>query len=60
MNLNPTDDRLADLKSAIAIGDEQIARGEVHPWTTDFMDRLQVEAAEEDRQGLPISDDVQP
>ncbi|MGH2533289.1 MAG: type II toxin-antitoxin system ParD family antitoxin [Thermomicrobiales bacterium] len=53
-------DHLNRLRAAIAVGDEQIARGEVHPWTPDFMERLKDEATEEDRQGLPISDDVQP
>lgn len=48
------------LRAAIAVGDGQLARGEVVDWTPDLLDRLKDEAAEEDRQGLPISDDVTP
>ncbi len=50
-------DRLSRLRAAIAAGDEQLARGEVVDWTPDFLERLKREAAEEDRQGLPIGDD---
>lgn len=53
-------DKLARLRAAIAVGDEQIARGEVVEWTPDFMDRLMAEAAEADRLGLPIKDEVKP
>lgn len=53
-------ERLARLRAAIAVGDEQIARGQVVEWTPDFMDRLLAEADEADRQGLPISEDVRP
>jgi antitoxin ParD1/3/4 len=53
-------DRLTWLRAAIAAGNEQIARGEVIEWTPGFMERLKREADEEDRQGLPISDDVTP
>jgi putative addiction module CopG family antidote len=48
------------LQHALAIGDEEYRRGEGIPWTPDTLDRLTREADEEDRQGLPISDDVQP
>ena len=51
-------DRLARLRAAIAVGDAQIARGDVAEWTPDFMERLINEADEEERQGVPISDVV--
>jgi putative addiction module CopG family antidote len=53
-------DRKRRLNAALAVGDEQYARGEVTTWTPDTLDQLMREADEEDRQGLPISDDVQP
>jgi antitoxin ParD1/3/4 len=53
-------DRLTRLRAAIAIGIEQIARGEVIEWTPGSMERLKREADEEDRLGLPIPDDVTP
>lgn len=53
-------DRRERLGAAIAAGLEQIERGEVIPWTDDFMERLIQEADEEDRQGLPICPDVLP
>jgi antitoxin ParD1/3/4 len=53
-------DRLSRLKAALAVGHEQYLRGEGLPWTPDSMDQLIREADEEDRLGLPISDDVQP
>ena len=53
-------DRLSHLKAALAVGHEQYLRGEGVPWSPDSMDELIREADEEDRLGLPISDDVQP
>jgi antitoxin ParD1/3/4 len=53
-------DRLVRLRAAIAHADEQVARGEVETWTPDFIDRLLQEAAEEERAGIPICDDVTP
>jgi antitoxin ParD1/3/4 len=53
-------DRLARLKAAIAVGDAQLARGEVVTWTPDFMERLMSEAAENVRNGKPIKDEVKP
>lgn len=53
-------DRRQRLRDAIAIGDEQFARGEFTTWTADSMDRLLREADAEERQGLPISADVLP
>lgn len=48
------------LRAAIAVGDAEVARGEVVDWTPDFMEQLKAEADEEDRLGLPIDDDVVP
>ena len=53
-------ERLERLRAAVAIGDEQIARGEGVKWTSESLDQLKREAEEEDRLNLPISDDVQP
>ena len=53
-------DRRERLISAIAIGDEQISRGESTPWTSESINEILAEADEEDRRGLPIADDVQP
>ena len=53
-------ERLELLRNAIAIGDAELERGEGILWTMDTMRQLRSEAEEEDRQGLPISDDVQP
>lgn len=53
-------DRLARLRAAIAIGDAQFARGEFEEWSPELMDRLEREAEEHARLGLPIDDDVTP
>ncbi len=53
-------DRRERLRAAIAIGEEQFARGEFTTWTSDSMRRLMQEADAEERQGLPISDDILP
>ena len=53
-------DKLKRLKELIAIGDEQAARGQVVPWTPDFLDRLKREAAEDIRLGRPFKDEVIP
>lgn len=52
-------DRVNRFRVALAIGDEQYRRGEVTTWTPDSLDQLLREADEEDRLGLPISDDAQ-
>lgn len=51
-------DRRDALHAALASGDAQYARGEFTTWTPDFMEQMKREAAEADRLGLPISDDV--
>jgi antitoxin ParD1/3/4 len=53
-------DRFERLKAAIAVGEAQYARGEVFRWTPETLNELKREADEEDRLGVPISDDVQP
>ncbi len=53
-------DRREQLRAAIAIGDEQFARGEFTIWTAGSIRRLMQEADEEELQGLPIGDDVLP
>lgn len=53
-------DKRDRLRAALAVGDEQYARGQVVPWTPDFMQRLMAEAEERTRQGLPVKDDVKP
>jgi putative addiction module CopG family antidote len=52
--------QLARLKAAIAVGDEQAARGQIVPWTPDSLDRLKREAAENVRLGRPFKDEVIP
>jgi antitoxin ParD1/3/4 len=52
--------RREQLRAAIAVGDEQFARGEFTTWTADSMRRLMQEADMEECQGLPIRDDVLP
>jgi len=53
-------DKLVRLREFIAIGDEQAARGQVVPWTPDFMDRLKRQSAESVRMGKPFKDEVIP
>jgi len=52
--------KLRYLRAEVAAADEEIARGEFVEWTPDFWERLQEQADEEDRLGLPISDVVKP
>lgn len=53
-------DRRQRLRDAIAVAGEQFARGEFTVWDADSLSRLMQEADEDERQGLPISDDVLP
>jgi antitoxin ParD1/3/4 len=53
-------DQMARLREALAVGEAQVARGEVRPWTPQSMERLMREAEEDERQGLPIRDEVLP
>jgi antitoxin ParD1/3/4 len=51
-------DQYARLKAAIAVGIEQLERGQVVSWTPDFMDRVKQEAIDLARSGKPIKDEV--
>lgn len=53
-------DQFARLRDEIAIGVEQHARGQVVPWTPDFLDRLKREADVLVRSGKPIEDEFKP
>ena len=53
-------DKHTRLKAAIAVGIEQIERGEAIPWTPDLLDQLKREAEEDLRLGRPFDDDVIP
>lgn len=53
-------DTLERLRALIAVGDEQAARGELVPWTPDFMDRLKRQSVENVRLGKPFKDEVIP
>lgn len=53
-------ERLTELRAAIAMGDEQIARGDVVTWTPDMMGRLKREAAANVAGGKAIKADVRP
>ena len=49
-----------ELKAAIAVGMEQIERGETVEVTDDFFERVLARAKERSRLGLPVSNDVKP
>ena len=49
-------DALARLRAAIAVGDEDMERGNVVDWTSDFLEQLN----EEDRVGTAVKADVRP
>jgi antitoxin ParD1/3/4 len=53
-------ERYSRPRAALAIGDEQSTPGDVTTWTPGTLDQLKREANEEDRQGFPISGEVQP
>jgi antitoxin ParD1/3/4 len=53
-------DREQQLRAALNVGLDDLARGDIVPWTPEFMEQLNREADEEDRLGLPISSDVTP
>ena len=53
-------DQYAKLKAAIAVGMEQLERGEVVEWTPDYFDRLKQRAEEHVRLGEPIKDEGKP
>ena len=53
-------DRFEALRAAVAIGKAQIDRGEYIEWTPGMMDQLRREAEEEERLGVPLSEDALP
>jgi len=53
-------DQVATLRDEIAVGVEQYARGQVVPWTPDFLDRLKREADGLVRSGKLIKDEFKP
>lgn len=53
-------DRYDRLRAAIDVGVDQVALGEVVDWSPGFWQRLRNDAAEEDRRGAPLVDDVVP
>ncbi len=53
-------DQHAKLKAEIAIGIEQIERGQVVEWTPDFLDRMKREADELVRSGKLNPDEFKP
>ena len=53
-------DKIERLRALIAVGDEQAARGQLVPWTPDFMDRLKRQSVENVRSGKPFKDEVIP
>ena len=53
-------DRLQRLRAALAIGDEQIERGETVPFTPGLLERLRRRAMFDACAGTPIPDDVTP
>lgn len=53
-------DRLEWLRAEIAIGLEEIERGETVEYTPDFWERLRREAEEDERNGVPIDEAVIP
>ena len=53
-------DRYEQLKAAIAVGMDQLERGETVPWTPDYFDRLKQRSEEHVRLGKPFKPVVIP
>jgi putative addiction module CopG family antidote len=53
-------DRRARLLAALAVGDAQVARGEVFELTPEVWEEIEREADEDERLGLPLDPDVCP
>ncbi len=58
--LEHREEHLQWLREEVQIGLDQEARGELVDYTPDFMKRLQREANERTRLGLPVKDAVKP
>lgn len=52
--------RLETIRALLAVGEEQIARGETVPYTPGFMDNALKEAIRNSKKGKPIKDEVKP
>ena len=58
--MDERDQQLVNLRAAIAEGDADVKRGETMIWTGTSLAEITAEAEDEDRQGLPIDERVQP
>ena len=52
--------RIAHIHALLAVGEEQIARGEVVRYTPDLLEQIKAEAIEDAKKGKPIKDEVKP
>lgn len=52
--------RLETIRALLAVGEEQIARGETVRYTPDLLSRLTKEAIQNSKKGKPIKDEVKP
>ena len=53
-------DRLRELRAAIAVAEGQVERGEIVEYTPDYMERVLQRAKERAAQGRPVKPDVLP
>lgn len=53
-------DHARQLRTSLALAEQQIERGEGVEWTLELMERLKGEATENARRGKPVKDDVTP
>jgi len=60
LRLMDEQDRMEQLRAAVALAEGQVRRGEIVEWTPDLMERLKRQATENARQGKPIPDEVKP
>lgn len=54
------DEKQKALRSAVRVGDEQIARGEGTPYTPELLDRITEKAFTNAKQGKKVNPDVMP
>jgi len=52
--------RLDTLRALLAVGEEQLARGEGISYTHDFMDNAMKKAIENSNAGKPVRDEIKP
>jgi antitoxin ParD1/3/4 len=53
-------DNLHRLRAALAVGQDQLDRGEDRPYTPELLEELKRQATENARLGIPIPDEVKP